>query len=753
MEPIVESFGASTPPNQDHTSESESIISNSQASPPSQRRQRSASQHHHDDLLAASKLSFEKIEHVDTNEVEPSEGRYFNYIRPTSTADIDDSLAAADMTDVPSKRTGKDLSIDPFLSSGGPRPISSGSPLATTSTSNNTIQPTSALSPETMPVVATLANHPRQNPNPDIQDIITGIVKLLNGNVNIHTNSQLSSRKPYPSRINNRGPPRISEAQPLPNDFDQVPPPLSGHRPQPPYPFDRPDGPAQNRPFINGVPLPEQVVPPSMQQNYRPGFISQNRPPWQRPRPRPPITGNRRPIPPYKPAPTMPEYRPEDDPTLTTLELDSNPDTVDPTDSNLDLNSYEVEEERPDHIESSSVEVLASTKIPSKKEEFVKKNKPKKPIVAPTSVTEETTTIMESTVEVVTTEFVYLDPTSTTTTTETQFSTLVHSSIVEIAPSDSSASKKATATPSLETSTTTSATLSTPSATSIPVPTSSISTELASTPPVADPNRPYHPRPGIVLDDPEFKPGSGRHPPQQRLPQNQIQPSRPVTPPGYGEIFDVTLSAIQGPSGSGSKQTIKIRPHEQGIPNGDIIVSPIGDDGFVSIDGKRTYLNLFGESTDTEAVATSPSTVVKPQQIVPTAVVQESSLIRASQQVVSRFKHYTLFSILLLTIFVYSYLPVLLERATPLLKQSSLLIHPSQHQPIQLVMQDHPKPATDPSSIVHVQRSHQSESTLALWATTPLAIKPRMRNAKPRPKYPVVIVVQVAHVESIILFI
>lgn len=33
----------------------------------------------------------------------------------------------------------------------------------------------------------------------------------------------------------------------------------------------------------------------------------------------------------------------------------------------------------------------------------------------------------------------------------------------------------------------------------------------------------------------------------------------------------------------------------------DVITSPGGDDGFVSIDGKRTYLNLFGEVEPTKS--------------------------------------------------------------------------------------------------------------------------------------------------------
>jgi len=43
--------------------------------------------------------------------------------------------------------------------------------------------------------------------------------------------------------------------------------------------------------------------------------------------------------------------------------------------------------------------------------------------------------------------------------------------------------------------------------------------------------------------------------------------------------------------------------------SGDIIVSATGDQGFVSIDGKRTYLNLFGDNTPT--VPVQPSSVQK----------------------------------------------------------------------------------------------------------------------------------------------
>lgn len=484
-----------------------------------------------------------------------------------------------------SERTGKDLTLDSFLAKGGPRSITSRSPISPTSVTLTS--PT-----------AILTNNPRQNPNPNVQDIITGIVKLLNGNVNVHANTQpaQASRRPYTTRINNRGPPRISEAQPVPNEYEQQPPTIT-MRP-PPYPFDRPD----NRPFINGVPLPEQIVP-SMQQNYRPGFISQNRPPWQRPRPRPPITGNRRPIPPYKPIPTMPEYHPEDDYQLTTIEIDTNSSLYsNPTET---ITGYEVEEQNSDEGETTDMDTdikmsSPATVVPiTNKDDLIKKSKPseKKPIVPVTIVPEiapTMTTIIQSTSEVNIAQPI----TSTSPPLTSETTTVLESSFKESNLLIQSSSITPTLKPSVKSE------LSNQALTQAPVLFASSSSSPLSKPIVtSDSSFPYHPRPGLVLDDPEFKPGGHRQRPQ-------IQSTRPVTPPGYGEIFDVTLSAIQGPSGSGSQQTIKIKPYgHTGNGNGDIIVSPAGDDGFVSIDGKRTYINLFGESTDAPAVSSTASPI------------------------------------------------------------------------------------------------------------------------------------------------
>jgi hypothetical protein len=556
------------------------------------------------------------INDLDSNEVDRA-GRYFDMIKPTQ---IDNHLEGqVQMTQ--SQRTAKDMSLDSFLMTRGLRLLPPETP----------INPTSVL--QTFPS-ATL--NARQNPNPDIQDIITGIVKLLNGNVNVHTNTQLPSIWPMHSRINNRGPPRISEAQPVPQDYEAALTPPSS-TPKPPYPFERPDGPI--RPFLTGVPIPEQIVP-NLQPNYRPGFVSQNRPPWQLNRPRPPISSRRPPPPSYKP---IPQYRPENDMTLnhademkniSQVSLTNLPIGHQPEEPALDTQDVASETEKVEKIEETTT--TTTTEVPVKKEEIVKKkdktnNKQmdKKPVV-PTMATP---TINATKVE-------------SGANKPTMITIIESSSEVNLVKPTYPTTKKPeapTATslePSIETTTTTTTGLvSTPVLKTSVLPESGQSTvasvnasvtpssALAKPASSSTPNTPYHPRPGIVLDDPEFKPGHGR--PGQRPPQRPpIQATRPLNNlPGYGEIFDVTLSAIQGLAGGGGKQTINIKPYNDkngggygtdGVGNEEIIISPSGDDGFVSIDGKRTYINLFGEPTDGPVANTKVQT---PQTVQPTNVI------------------------------------------------------------------------------------------------------------------------------------
>lgn len=121
----------------------------------------------------------------------------------------------------------------------------------------------------------------RKAGNSDMEDILDGFVKLLNGQP-----GQPGYRQPLKSRINNRGPPRISEATvvleppafvPMPQHQQQLQPqPQSQpsvlqNKPKdpPPYPFDvpqpvrplPPQPPNLIKPFLTGVPLPEQLVP------------------------------------------------------------------------------------------------------------------------------------------------------------------------------------------------------------------------------------------------------------------------------------------------------------------------------------------------------------------------------------------------------------------------------------------------------------------------------------------------------------
>lgn len=174
------------------------------------------------------------------------------------------------------------------------------------------LQPTSVLMTSSATLIPEHSQQGRQA-SPDIQDIITGIVKLLNGNVNVQANTAPAMGRPLrpiSTRINNRGPPRITDVPALPPDFDsgplppppiQMPPPPSSTRMPTPYPFDLPP---QNsspiKPYLNGVPLPEPIVPSGYPGIRRPVNI----PPWKRPQRRPPP---RRPLPynPYKPIPPL----------------------------------------------------------------------------------------------------------------------------------------------------------------------------------------------------------------------------------------------------------------------------------------------------------------------------------------------------------------------------------------------------------------------------------------------------------------
>lgn len=310
--------------------------------------------------------SVKNTDHVYTNEVDSGVGvkgaEYYRQIQPTKTISVqqDDRARIVETTSLDGRifageshsgeeygaPRGRSLSLTepetPTVSVDGTKKENA-SQIAEESTRKEVETPG-------LPFAAFRSNYEERKTNPDIQDIITGIVKLLNGNVKVQANPNLPPGgiigagrplRPLSTRINNRGPPRITDVPPLPMDFDTSgphpelsphPPPLiplqTSSRLPPPYPFDRPPPvplppqPSENHhspdhPFMTGVPLPEQVVPVSNSNNgNRPpgsqGIVRPQRPRLPRPRPSTKPNNNRRPqpipstgmeqlSPPYKP--------------------------------------------------------------------------------------------------------------------------------------------------------------------------------------------------------------------------------------------------------------------------------------------------------------------------------------------------------------------------------------------------------------------------------------------------------------------
>ncbi|KAK0084705.1 hypothetical protein PV325_006553 [Microctonus aethiopoides] len=525
----------------------------------------------------------------------------------------------------------------------------------------------------------TVAAGNQRQANPDIQDIITGIVKLLNGNVNVAANTIRPHKPTQTTRINNRGPPRISDLPPLPLDFDTpgMNPPL------PPadeiYPFEKPPAPERPsvnqlppvqerptpvRPFINGILVPESVVP-------------QGNRPWNRPQHRPNTI--RRPIPPYKPLPpqdnsynhdiindkeikvpdTSANYSEEDDdnkknhsqmssqhsdtidemntrksqkykPPLNqnkvvadnTLILgsdlqpipipnnhDNSPvvalknDNINKSNSQIQGSYMEIKSDTNNKINTQSSSIFSSTSL-------IHRNVTRTTLKIETSssiqVIEPTRTIIEIQPSIVPLESI-VETTSTISTSltasETQTTMLESSRIAEettssnngnyhiSTPTDGLTTKSSSATSNIIIENPTSSSSSSSSTTTTTTtktyrPTSMMTFYKTS----ANANYPYRPRPGIVLDDTLDYTGA------------QLATQRPYAPsrhPQIGDIFDVTVSAIQGPGGgNGDSVRVSLNPGVTAGGSDIIFTSAVEGHGFVSIDGKRTYLNLFDNTNE-----------------------------------------------------------------------------------------------------------------------------------------------------------
>lgn len=506
------------------------------------------------------------------------------------------------------------------------------------SENSDEIVPTSVLKFDPQhPTNTDVAEQRQNNPNADIQDIITGIVKLLNGNVNVQANTQYSPPPPtrrYATRINNRGPPRISDLPiilpGIDDKFSNIPqkttPYPNGMRKPPtvPYPFDLPP---PEKPLRNEHPILHNNKP-----------MPTNRPPWHGSRTRPPIqhtNTNRLQIPsrvshlPPQPSqdlrpPTMsvnpmtaystripelnkmPEIFANDKPATNMMEQIVTKQTNQP-DQNARETTRKPEKKTTKMPPSTTPPIIESTKEVPELPEM-----PELPVNHHTPITQSTPILDRSTEALAPApapapfSHAHQQPKpqpQPPTTTELSIKTpeLTQSAIPK-APETTS--EIPTTTEPIQTSI-----KSTIAPSRVQKPSSTVeSTDFKS----------FYARPGIVLDDTDYTPGApgalepSTQPTFHHVHRNTGIQSSATLSNIYAEIFDVTLSAIQGqPQHNKVVDLIEIGNTDPGATDviatklygadgNDIIVSASDDNSFVSIDGKRTYINLFGETTETE---------------------------------------------------------------------------------------------------------------------------------------------------------
>ncbi|XP_011496415.1 PREDICTED: uncharacterized protein LOC105361030 [Ceratosolen solmsi marchali] len=620
------------------------------------------------DALTASKL----IEHIDGNQIEVKAGKYFRNIVPTKSESL------------PGEGWGAPQGQRQDGPSSEPReqPVRASQTLFLEKLPRQARrEPTRIYSEHAPPPLIT--QDPNQSPrqaNTDIQDIITGIVKLLNGKVNVAVNSAKPVRPVQSTRINNRGPPRISDVLPLPPDFDTPgmnPPPPPPNQPSTYETPPAPSAPSLNQlppeppitSYLNGIPLPETVV-------------SQGNRPWNRPS-RP---GTRQPLPPYMPLPERehPESDKnnaidphglgnkidhDDNKTRLTENKDNKPSNHDQSNR-----SKPVATQRPQITPTRKYQSTLKTEGAMAENTLVLGGVPLQPQPIPTSNEHDddrepmavvplkanndhspilngqlnnfhadknklskvsspganTKAVFQTTLSVETSSSVQvIEATSTMSMLEPSLVPAKQSHFSESSPTDPAIIASSVA--SLEPSILASVNVDVDPTTSSSIPTEELSTSLSKTTNLSKKATgqsitgttatfsksqssvySYRPRPGIVLDDTLDYTGS-----------QGIVTHRPFGPPRHPsnpDTFDVVVSAIQGPAGSGTGEVrVPVNVGHGGGSTDDILTSSVEGQGFVSIDGKRTYLNLFDS---TEAASPGPSnTRLQPTKTQATSVV------------------------------------------------------------------------------------------------------------------------------------
>ncbi|KAJ8670610.1 hypothetical protein QAD02_001869 [Eretmocerus hayati] len=626
-----------------------------------QRQQESS----HDGLSPSSQL----LDPIDGNQIEIKPGEYFRNIAPTksekqprSNDDNDDDVEARDSGEgqgAPEGRQQRER-LDERWS--GPREqrardsedlqLWPGPAVRQARRDPSRIYSEHAPPPELSSTRQPVAPGTGQRQaNPDIQDIITGIVKLLNGKVNVAVSSAKPIRPVLSTRINNRGPPRISDVNlPLPVDYD-----TPGMNPPPPPPPDQPatyetppapSAPSINQlppepptaPFLNGIPLTDNSVP-------------QINRPWNRPfKP-----GTRRPITSYKP---LSEPEPDKTNSVSTIGHGD-------SDNRFDEHQHQHQQPHPsptrkyqstlrtdNNAISENTLVLGGVApiaqpIPNAANESgvapAADNEPKPVVPLKTTTSNDAERRREPTSSIKagaspltpeavggissvpskpvfqtmlnvetssTVQVIEATPSSSSSPSRTGLPSLHEPSIAtNDVPSDSisliepsrsptvpvAAPDHGEPTAALPTAKTTAASTTTTTTTAMPSSTPIRHTNSITFSKGQSSVYSYRPRPGLVLDDTLDYTGSQGLATQRPY---GVGPQRHPLPPSR-DTFDIVVSAIQGPGGSGTGGVTVPINGPQG--DGDILTSPVEGQGFVSIDGKRTYLNLFDNADEATA--------------------------------------------------------------------------------------------------------------------------------------------------------
>ncbi|XP_020285249.1 uncharacterized protein LOC109855390 isoform X2 [Pseudomyrmex gracilis] len=577
------------------------------------------------------------VAHIDGNNIEVKAGEYFHIV-PTTSKSMSGEEQGAPL--------GVELRSEPHQPIGAPRLQVLHSSVTDLQRRGRQEIPRIYSEHAPPPLVSQTASPGRQA-NPDIQDIITGIVKLLNGNVNVAANTVRPLRPIQATRINNRGPPRISDVPPLPPDFDTPgmnppPPPPSSH----PYPFERTSAPLLNqlpperpvRPFISGVPLPEQVVPPwswdfsHNSTSYRDKENAQYnlKPESETPQESSTIK---------KDASNQETPIKDNDINNHTSNVNGDKDRVEPMTMTNDsatqniTRKSEVEESTKKHhvtkfqppskeINSEQTLILGvattdyvasthtarlpelsktlttlnsqgtkSSKNDEKASATIKEEKPFEKTTISTASKTSMKTFSTSTLNIETSSSIKVIESTSTKAILRPTATTVESSIntkpyVYLEPSSVSDIEYTEPISTISTPTPTDGLPASYTKSSTTMEKSVVHSTVSTFTKTTESTQRYRPRPGIVLDDTlDYTTAQGL--PSQR-------PYASSRHPSLGDIFDVTVSAIHGPGGSTGDS---IRVSLNSGSNDVILTSAVGGEGFVSIDGKRTYINLF-DNTD-----------------------------------------------------------------------------------------------------------------------------------------------------------